>query len=309
MSVMDEKRRSGRVLLGQDGNSLVNLVSVIVLLFLVLKLLYIVYWLSDLEIGAYYRGIFNWFALPADTSKIASRPWTVLTHMFTHEGVFHLVANVLWLWVFGYMLQDMTGNRKLIPIFLYGGVAGAFFYILSFYLLPHSPSAVISTSYFGANAAVMAVAVATTAVAPGYRIFPMINGGIPLWIVTIIYAVVNFSTISLDEPAQYIAHIAGAATGFLFIYQMRRGSDWSAWMNSFYDWLKDLFNPDKKVKQRSLKNEFFYKVKDSKPYKKTPHITQQRIDMILDKINQQGYHFLTDEEKDVLRRAANDGDL
>jgi hypothetical protein len=38
-------------------------------------------------------------------------------------------------------------------------------------------------------------------------------------------------------------------------------------------------------------------------------VTQQRIDEILDKINQQGYRFLTDEEKDILKRAADEEDL
>ncbi|MES1215057.1 MAG: DUF6576 domain-containing protein [Bacteroidota bacterium] len=40
------------------------------------------------------------------------------------------------------------------------------------------------------------------------------------------------------------------------------------------------------------------------PYNKTPNITQQRIDDILDKINQKGYQFLTDEEKELLKKAS-----
>lgn len=306
---MNDKRRSGRVLLGQDNNSLVNLVAINVILFLVLKFLYIVYSVSGNDISAYYRNIFNWFTLPADLTKLANRPWTVLTHMFVHENFLHIIANMLWLWTFGYILQDMMGNGKLTPVYIYGGLAGVVFYILSYYIFPQLQVGLSTASLLGANAALMAVAIATTSVTPDYRIFPMINGGIPLWVLTLIFVVVNIATLPKEDPAVYIANFAGAAMGWLFMYQMRRGRDWSLWMNEFFDWIKNVFNPDKKRAQKNPKDEFFYKVKGSQPFKKTPHITQQRIDRILDKINQEGYQFLTDEEKDVLKRAANDGDL
>ncbi len=63
-------------------------------------------------------------------------------------------------------------------------------------------------------------------------------------------------------------------------------------MNNFFDWIGNLFNPDKKISSKPVKHEFFYKVKESQPYKKTPNVTQKRIDEILDKINQKGIHFL-----------------
>ena len=71
----------------------------------------------------------------------------------------------------------------------------------------------------------------------------------------------------------------------------------------------DLFNPEKQKKQKSKKDEFYYNVSNTQPYKKIPNITQKRIDEILDKINQQGYRFLTSEEKDILKRAAEEEDL
>jgi hypothetical protein len=80
-------------------------------------------------------------------------------------------------------------------------------------------------------------------------------------------------------------------------------------MNNFFDWVENLFNPDKKSKNKPAKEEFFYKVKDAQPYKKTANVTQKRVDEILDKINQKGFHFLTEEEKDILKRAANGDDL
>jgi hypothetical protein len=182
-------------------------------------------------------------------------------------------------------------------------------YVLCYHIFPGMQADIPVAKFFGANASVMAVAVATTTVSPDYRIFPMINGGIPLWIVTLLYVIIDVVSIGAGSPAIYLAHLAGAALGFIFIYQMRKGKDWSEWMNNFFDWVENLFNPAKKSKRKSAKDEFFYKVKEAQPYKKTPNVTQKRVDEILDKINQKGFRFLTDEEKDILKRAANGDDL
>ena len=155
----------------------------------------------------------------------------------------------------------------------------------------------------GASAGIMAIAVSTTMIAPGYRIFPMLNGGIPLWVITVLYLVIDLATIPYNNAGGHIAHLGGALMGFIFIILLRRGYDWSEWMNNFYDWVNNLFNPEKPKKGKKIKEELFYK-SPGNPYTKTPNVTQQRIDDILDKINQKGYHYLTEEEKDLLKRAS-----
>ncbi len=299
-----------KMMLGQDGNALVQLVVINAVLFALLKFVYVIYVMSPHTSGGnFYNTIFNYMAMPAGLDKLSGRPWTLLTYMFTDELVLRFIANVFWLWAFGYILQDLMGNRNLIPVYLYGGIAGAVLYLVAFALIPglkeHAPSAIL----VGAGPAIISVAVATTTVAPDYRIFPMINGGIPLWILSMIFLLINFSSITRGDSGAYISNLAGGGAGFLFIYLMRRGYDGSIWMNEFFDWCNNLFNPDKKKKTRSPKDEFYYKVSGTQPYKKIPNVTQQRIDEILDKINQQGYRFLTDEEKEILKRAADEEDL
>jgi membrane associated rhomboid family serine protease len=298
-----------KMVLGQDGNALVQLVVINAVLFAILKFVYVIYMLNNLQQTAYETNVFAWFALPATLDKLSSRPWTVLSYMFSDQHVFRFIGNMFWLWGFGYILQDLTGNRKLIPIYLYGGIAGALFFFIAYTVFPklHVQAGLVQLA--GANASVMAVAIATTTAAPDYRIFPMINGGIPLWILTILFLLLNFSTIGYGDVAAYIANLSGAGAGFLFILRLRKGHDGSIWLNRFFDWCNDLFNPDKKKKTRSPKDEFYYKVSGTQPYKKIPNVTQQRIDEILDKINQQGYRFLTDEEKEILKRAADEEDL
>jgi membrane associated rhomboid family serine protease len=307
MQIMEDSYRK-KMGLGQDGNALVKLIVFNAVLFVVLKFVYVVF-LSSSNADAYYRNIFNWFALPADLGKLSSRPWTLLTYMFADDQVFRFISNMFWLWGFGYIMQDLTGNRKLIPIYIYGGLFAAAVYILSYYIFPKLQAQIPFAALVGSNPSVIAIAVATTAVAPDYRIFPMINGGIPLWILTIIFVLINFSSIAHGDSGVYIADVAGGGLGFFFIYQMKRGNDWSLWMNNFFDWANDLFDPNKKKKPKSAKDEFYYKISGREPYKKIPNITQKRIDDILDKINQQGYRFLTDEEKEILKRAADREDL
>jgi membrane associated rhomboid family serine protease len=298
-----------KMLLGQDGNALVQLVVVNAVLFVILQFIYCIYLLEHLNMTAYQTNVVDWFVLPASLDRLSSRPWTVLTYMFTEQHLFRFIGNMFWLWCFGYILQDLTGNRKLVPIYLYGGVAGAAFFVLAYAVFPRLQTQLPNAELLGSNAAIIAIAVATTTVAPDYRIFPMINGGIPLWILTLLYVLINFSSISYGDSGAYVANLAGAGAGFFFIYRLRRGHDGSIWINRFFDWCNELFNPDKKKKGRSPKDEFYYKVSGTQPFKKIPNVTQQRIDEILDKINQQGVRFLTDEEKEILKRAADEEDL
>ncbi len=299
-----------RMSLGQDGNALIQLIVMNAVMFVILKFIFSIYLLSSsINVDAYNKNVFHWFVLPAELGKLSTRPWTLLTYMFCDDSVFRFIANMLWLWGFGYILQDIAGNRKIVPIYVYGGIAGAAFYILAYYIFPKLQVQIPTAFLVGANPAVMAIAVATTSVEPDYRIFPMINGGIPLWVLTVIYILISFAGIPHGDSGAYIASLAGAAIGFLFIYQMRRGRDWGLWMNNLFDWANDLFNPNKKRKAKNPRDEFYYKVSGTQPFKKIPNITQKRIDDILDKINQQGYRLLTDEEKEILKRAADKEDL
>ena len=70
-----------------------------------------------------------------------------------------------------------------------------------------------------------------------------------------------------------------------------------------------LSKSEKKEWKKTARKEYYYKTNGTQPYKKVSNVTQKRIDEILDKINQQGYRFLSDEEKDILKRASEDEHL
>ena len=309
MSYYQQQNRH-RLSIGQDGNALTLLIAINLVVFVLLAFIKVIYFFSqgDAGVAAFDNDIFHWVALPASLDTFFTRPWTLLTHMFVHstESVWHILANMLWLWAFGYILQDLTGNRKLVPVFLYGALAGAVAYMAAYNLITPLKTALPYSYAVGASAGIMAIAIATTTLAPGYRIFPMLNGGIPLWVITILYLIIDLATIPYSNPGGHIAHIAGAIMGFIFMRMMQQGKDWSAWMNNFFDWVTNLFNPDKPKKGKVVKSQLFYKAR-VQPFTKTPLITQQRVDDILDKINQKGYSSLTDDEKEVLKRASKEG--
>ncbi|MBV9989602.1 MAG: rhomboid family intramembrane serine protease [Chitinophagaceae bacterium] len=291
-------RKNPKILLGQDNNALVLLFAANMIMFAALHILSMIYQLSDIPMEFFQKQILNWLVLPASADTLAGRPWTMVMYMFTHYSFWHLVSSMLWLWGFGFILQDLAGNNKMIPIYLYGGFTGALCFLLAANLLPNGTAI---GSMLGASAAVMAIAIATTTLAPDYRIFPLIGGGIPLWVLTLVYVAIDFGTVGKGNAPVAIAHLGAGLIGFLFIHQMKRGRDWAAWMNNLVDWLNDLFHPDKKKRGSA---ERLHYLSDRKPFEKKANITQQKLDAILDKINQKGYDGLSEEEKDFLKRAS-----
>ena len=299
MSVREQNRRNP-ILLGQDNNALTWLIIINAVMFVTLLFTKVIFQMSNGgDLQTFQTQIVNWFALPGAADKILSRPWTVISYMFSHDSIWYFISSLLWLWCFGYILQDLAGNTKLFPIYLYGGIVGAIAFVLAANFLPELQRNIQSLSVMGAATSVVAVAIATTALSPNYRIFPMLNGGIPLWVVTLIFIAVDFSTIGITNSAVAIAHLASGLTGFLFISQVKKGRDPGAWMFAIANWVNDLFNPEQKRRDE----QFHYKA-TRKPFEKTPHVTQQKLDEILDKINSQGYHFLTEEEKEFLKKAS-----
>lgn len=293
-------------LLGQDSNALTWLIIINATIFIILNFLKIVYSLSDIPDELFQRQILNWYTLPASLEKLSTRPWVVFSSFFTHFGVFSLIGSLLWLWSFGYILQDLTGNQKLIPIYIYGGIVGAFFFVLTNNIFPALANNIDNIpNMIGAGACLMAIAIATTTLSPDYRIFPLINGGIPLWVLTIVFVAIDFASIGNGKAGIGIAHLAAGGMGFLYVKQLRKGNDLGSWMISLWQWLDDLFNPEKKHVEKKEKERLFYKT-SGKPFVKTPNLTQQKLDEILDKINREGYHLLTNEEKEFLKRASNE---
>jgi len=289
--------------LWSDNNALMMLILLNGLAFVILYFIKSVYSLSRIPEDIFLKNVYSWFTVPSDWQKFLYRPWTLMTAPFVQIDFILLLTSLFWLWTFGQIFQDLTGNRRIIPLFIYGGLLGAIVFLITSTIL--SRTSIEGSMFNGASIGVVAIAIASTILSPQYRFFPMISGGIPLWVVTMIFILIDLSSLA-GNSALVAAHLASGLTGYGFAVSLNRGKDWSESMNQAYEWFVNLFNPavKQKVKKR-VKVEVFYDTKGKSPFKKTSNLTQQRIDDILDKINQKGgYDRLTEEEKDLLRRAS-----
>lgn len=303
---IDYRMKRHRFTLGQPDNALMWLFVFNVVFFLILLTIKVAVAVNDNSDAVFYAKVVNRFHLPADITTLFNRPWTFLTYMFSDVEIFRAVSNMLWLWVFGGILQNLTGNKKLIPVYLYGGLTGAVFFIAAVNLFP-SKNIAINSGLLGANTAVMAVAVAATVIAPGYRFFRHIRGGIPLWVLTVVYIAIDLAGVAALPAAYPLSHIGGGLAGWLFVVLLHKRIDGSMWMNNGYNWFMNLFNPNKSKVRNPVKEKIFYNTGKRAPYHKTSHITEERINEILDKINQKGYNYLTKEEKEILKKASEAG--
>lgn len=303
---IDYRIKKQRFTLGNPDNALMWLFAINVIFFLILQTIRVAINVNDHSDAVFYSQVTGNFQLPASLLNLSKKPWTIISFMFSDVNLMRAFSNMLWLWGFGSVLQNLTGNRKLIPVYLYGGFAGALFFIVAVYLIPTNRAIIDAMGLLGANAPVMAVAVAATAIAPNYRFFSHIRGGIPIWVLTAIYIAIDLAGVAAGPAATPIAHLGGAAAGFLFVKMLKNNIDGSDWMNNFYNWFINLFNPNKKKKTNTVKERVFYNTGTRTPYQKTSNVTEQRVDEILDKINQKGYNALTKEEQDILKRASED---
>lgn len=298
------EKRITKISLGDDTNALMALIAINAMIFICFGMVQVIYQMSGSNAMVFQYEVLRWAILPAKLSTLAYEPWALFTFMFVHTGVIITIVNLLWLWAFGSILQNVAGTRVIFPLYIYGGFAGAVFFIAASYAVPQLRDQIEYLSIAGASASILAIAAAVTTIAPRYKIFPMLNGGIPLWVVTFIYALICLAS-NANHIADICALCGGALLGYLFMHSYQRGKDWGAWINNLYNWFINLFEPGKKrVETASVRNTFFYKTSGRTPFEKQPIVTQEKIDNILDKISKEGLDHLTDEEKSILNKAS-----
>ncbi|MDE5608294.1 MAG: rhomboid family intramembrane serine protease [Muribaculaceae bacterium] len=163
----------------------------------------------------------GWLDLPAGTGFL-ERPWTVVTYMFTQTDIWHAIFNMLWLYWFGMMFQNLTSPGRLIRLYLIAGLAGAAAYIAGSLIWVNAAG----TGLEGASAAVMGIVTATACMAPDYKLSLFLFGQVKLkWI-----AIVTIGLFALgltgSNAGAHIAHFGGVAAGAGYAvtirYRLRR---------------------------------------------------------------------------------------
>jgi len=271
----------------QSGSRINLLIGINVAVFLLINVPAVLLRLMGNDMLANFAN--QYLALPAYLPTLAAHFWTPVTYMFMHADIFHILFNMLWLFWMGQIFEEYLGNKRLVNLYLFGGLGGAALYILAFNVFPLFAGSLPGSYVVGASASVMAIVVATATLLPNYTVYLMFLGPVKLkWIATF-YVVIDFLSITGPNAGGEIAHLGGALIGFIYIKQLNRGNDLGKSVSS-------IFNQRPKVKVASQNKTY------QQPGTSVPR--QEEIDHILDKISQSGYDSLNKHEKEVLFRAS-----
>jgi hypothetical protein len=201
---------------------------------------------------------------------------------------------MLWLYWFGRIFLEYLDERKLVAVYLLGGISGALVYILSFNIFPAFTGVVADSVAIGASASVMAIVIAIAAYVPDYTIQLFLFGRIKIkYMALAIFILTSIMDFSVNSGGK-LAHIGGAFFGYFYIINLRHGHDIGKGFNRIIDFFATIFKPRKKLKVT------YKKVATEYDYNKIRVEHQKRINNILDKISKGGYESLTKEEKEAL---------
>ena len=241
-----------------------------------------------------YNLVLSKVEMPASLSVLLTQPWAVFSYMFLHTAFFHVLFNMLWFYWFGEIFVLYLGDKKILPLYILGGIAGAVIYILAYNLLPVFKSSIDVSMMLGASASIFAVVFAAATIAPDYEIRLLFIGSIKIKYVAVISLLLDVINIPYGNAGGYIAHVGGALSGYLYIKSLQGGFDFTSPLTKFFDAIANLFKPKSNIKVS-------YKSETPKTNSTSRSKTeQQRVDEILDKIARSGYDSLAKEEKDFL---------
>ncbi len=243
----------------------------------------------------------DWLAVPSSVKSLIYRPWTLITYSFYHENFLHILFNMLWLFFMGRLFTEYLGEKKLLPLYLVGGLCGSLLFILFYNLFPLFSREVDIAVALGASASVLAITVAIATLLPDYEVGLFL----PQWRVKLKYIaialfVIDLLSITGNNAGGNIAHIGGAIFGFFYIKQLKKGRDLTGGLQRLIDRITQKKKPSIKV--------VFRKDSSDESYHNKKANNQETIDKILDKISRSGYASLTNEEKELLFKASKNQD-
>ncbi len=300
------------VLYFRSGNMIVRLILFNVIIFLLVNIIGIFLNAAD---GLTQSQNLNYFLRPfmmnTDLGYFITHPWGMFTYMFLHTGFWHLFGNMLMLYFFGRIPGDLIGDDKVLPIYVLGGVVGALLDLILTLIIP----AWTAHPTLGASGAVLALVVAGGFLAPEYPINLII---VRVRLKFIVGAIILMNLIGASSAnasrTGFFVHLGGIFMGWLFIYLLRNGRDLSVPFNSVIDFFKSI--PERirgRAKGERPRPRVAYKNEDVVKKQKRVRPTrvsetmdsQERIDVILEKIKRKGIKSLTDEERSFLQNFSN----
>jgi membrane associated rhomboid family serine protease len=207
------------------------------LLVLICSGVFLVQTIADLAIGATATSWINhFFGLVALGPIPGLRIWQPFTYIFLHGGLFHLLINMLMLWMFGRELELLWGKKRFLNYFFICGVGAGLIEVViktTPQLWGHPPSDVPT---IGASGAIFGILMANAILFPDRRIWLI---PLPVTIpmrpyVAVMAAIEFFSTLGTGgDNVSHLCHLGGMLVGYIYL---RRGSFLYNVRNSVTDW-------------------------------------------------------------------------
>lgn len=312
MSIFDSTWKDARYA-WQQGNMVTKLMILNALIFVLMMVLWIAIRLvtpDQFLAEDRFQSVYHLFCTPSNLGTLIMQPWSLLTSMFLHVEFWgHLLGNLIFLGLFGRIVGDLIGDRRILPIYIQGALLGDALYLLQSNLM--TPGA--EHYALGASGGVMALAGAALILAPDYEYYFLILGRIKLKYVVGLLVLLDLVGIADNyNTGGHMAHIGGFAFGCFFVMRLRDGHDLSTAFNRLWDTVTGWFNSGKKTRPATSKprkavrvtmNTPNYAKGQSAPSDETISF-QEKLDAILDKIKASGYESLSQEEKDFLFEAS-----
>ena len=204
---------------------------------------------------------------------ILFRPWTIITYMFLHAGMMHLVFNMLGLFFFGPRVEERLGSRSFLTLYLISGVTGALLSLIT------SPSAAV----LGASGAVFGVMLAFAYFWPDMPIHIWGIIPVPARMLVIITTVLSLWS-GLGGVRSNVAHFAHLG-GYL-----------GAWL--YLKWLdRKRLDFRKKATSAPPVRELKFTKRPEVDLKNVHEVNREEVNRILDKISAHGMSALTAQER------------
>lgn len=245
-------------------------------------------------------GLFLWLELPASPARFLMQPWSLLTYMFMHGGLLHILFNMLWLYWFGALFLNVFSAKHLRGLYILGGICGGILYMAAYNVFPYFRPYIDNSFMVGASASVLAIVAAAAYREPNYPIRLFLLGTLRLKYLALIVIGMDLLFITSDNAGGHIAHLGGALAGLFFAAQLGKGRDLTAWINRALDGMTALVHR----KPRKPKMKVHYGTGGTRQqdydYNARKKAQSDEIDRILDKLRKTGYEGLSDEEKKSL---------
>jgi len=282
----------------QKNNTLIQLILINVVVFVTVSLAKVILHIVGLK---EYSSISTYFLeMPLSASEFIFKPWTLFTYFFLHEEIFHILGNMLMLYYFGKLITEYLGHKRLVSIYILGGITAGVFALLIFNTIPYFHS---HPSFYGnmlgASGAVYAVVVAAAVLLPDYSFYLILIGPVKIKYFAAFFIFLSILGTIEHNPGGNLAHLGGAAMGFVFVKQLKAGNDLGKWINQLLGFVANIFKPKPKMKV-TYRNTSATANQSKVVYRSD----QEEIDAILDKISKSGYESLSKEEKQKLFSAS-----